>query len=475
LRISATKKDIIWSYLGYFFNLGVNVIILPFVLRFLNQEELGIWYTFTSVYSLVIMIDIGFSTTFVKNLTYAWSGAKELQSEGISQVSDKETVNIHLYAVIYQTTKKILFILSGFVLLLMLTLGSAYIYSISISLDKHIVLIAYLIYSAGGWANVFFNYRLLALKSIGAYAGAQQSLVVSRAAQLLVSGIGVSMGGGLIVLASSYFLSGLIMRIVAGYIFKRCGEAKDFIHYDLSRVTKQEKQHTLKILWNNIKKASAATVAGTIMGQSGTLFCSKFIGVLETASYGLCLQLVLALCGIGRIFYDTNTAALTGAKIKQDIAAQKKIFSTAAVVFWMTVACGLVFLSVFGPALLNIIGSNTGFSRSVFIITGVYLLIEMNCSMHCHFISLSNTYPFARTYIMAAVFQTSVFGVLAFFYHITLMNILLISLLTRIIFFGFWWPAACLKELDLSVPRLFRLGFAQLYAYIKGAFYAKGK
>jgi hypothetical protein len=419
------------------------------------------------------MIDLGFSTTFVKNLTYAWSGAKELQSEGISKVSNNEKKNIHLYAVIYQTTKRVLFVLSGIVLLLMLTAGSAYIYSININLDKHIVLIAYLIYSAGGWANVFFNYRLLALKSIGAYAGAQQALVVSRAVQLLVSGIGVSLGGGLIVLASSYFLSGLIMRTVAGYIFKKCGEAKDFIHYDLSRVTEQEKRHTLKTLWNNIKKTSAVTVAGTIMGQSGTLFCSKFIGVLETASYGLCLQLGLALCGIGRIFYDTNIAALTDAKIKEDTVVQKKIFSTAVVIFLITVACGLVFLSVLGPALLNILGSNTGFSRSVFILTGTYLLIEMNCAMYCHLISLSNTYPFARTYIIAAVFQTSVFGVLAFFYHITLTNILLISLLTRIIFFGFWWPAVCLKELDLSVPRLFRLGSAQIYTYFKGAFYAK--
>ena len=49
MNIKITTKDFFWSYLGYFFNVGVVVILLPFILKFLPAEEVGLWYTFVSI------------------------------------------------------------------------------------------------------------------------------------------------------------------------------------------------------------------------------------------------------------------------------------------------------------------------------------------------------------------------------------------------------------------------------------------
>ena len=39
MNIKITTRDFFWSYLGYF-NVGVVVILLPFILKFLPAEEL---------------------------------------------------------------------------------------------------------------------------------------------------------------------------------------------------------------------------------------------------------------------------------------------------------------------------------------------------------------------------------------------------------------------------------------------------
>ena len=49
MAVNIGKKDVIWSYLGYFFNLCTNIILMPFILRAVEGNELGLWYTFLSV------------------------------------------------------------------------------------------------------------------------------------------------------------------------------------------------------------------------------------------------------------------------------------------------------------------------------------------------------------------------------------------------------------------------------------------
>jgi O-antigen/teichoic acid export membrane protein len=66
--IKITKEDVIWNYAGSILNLGMNVIILPFVLRILSTEELGLWYVFGSISALVSLLDFGFSPSIMRNI-----------------------------------------------------------------------------------------------------------------------------------------------------------------------------------------------------------------------------------------------------------------------------------------------------------------------------------------------------------------------------------------------------------------------
>lgn len=467
MNINVTKNDFIWSYLGHFFNLGTNIILLPVILRILTPEEIGIWYTFASVYALVILIDFGFSTNLIRNLTYAWSGAKKLISEGMPNIPDDSFVNKHMFAVVFQTTRKICLIISLIVLFVMATLGTIYIYNISMEMMILPVLIAWGIYISGSWANIYFNYYVLGLKSVGYIAGSQQAVVGAKIIQLIISVTGLLLGGGLIAVSAAYFLSGIVMRYIAKvklYKYSNIGSLlRDEIHF----ISKNEIKDTMKIIWKNAKKAGIVTIFSTIYAQSGMLVCSAYIGVAEAAVYGLSLQLLAVISGVGQIFYQTNIASLTNARLNNDLSKEQKIFSTAIVLLWVCVIGGSIFLVFFGNVLLVFINSNVTLILSILIIVSVYKLLEDNFALSMHFISMRNTYPFVKTCIVTAFAQIAGYTALILFGRLTLISIVMVNLFSRFIFLAWKWPIVCLKELKLNYFQLACIGVNNIFCLLK--------
>ena len=82
--ISIGKKDVFWSYIGSFFKLAANIILLPFMLHYLSDEDLGLWYVFAGISQFVVLLDFGFAPALSRNISYIWCGAKELKKENVS-------------------------------------------------------------------------------------------------------------------------------------------------------------------------------------------------------------------------------------------------------------------------------------------------------------------------------------------------------------------------------------------------------
>ena len=61
MGIKITKQDIMWNYAGSIFNIGMGIFVLPFVLKMLTTDELGVWYVFGSIAALITLLDFGFS------------------------------------------------------------------------------------------------------------------------------------------------------------------------------------------------------------------------------------------------------------------------------------------------------------------------------------------------------------------------------------------------------------------------------
>lgn len=73
--IKITKKDVMWGYIGQFFQIGSGIITLPLVLRLLTPDEVGMNYLMLTISTMVALLDFGFSGQFGLNFTFVNSGA----------------------------------------------------------------------------------------------------------------------------------------------------------------------------------------------------------------------------------------------------------------------------------------------------------------------------------------------------------------------------------------------------------------
>ena len=78
MKIKSGFKDVVWSYVGTFLRFGSSLLVLPFILKTIPSEQLGIWYIFQTLNSLVALLDFGFSGTVVRNVAYSWAGVADL-------------------------------------------------------------------------------------------------------------------------------------------------------------------------------------------------------------------------------------------------------------------------------------------------------------------------------------------------------------------------------------------------------------
>ncbi|MDR0686148.1 MAG: hypothetical protein LBF79_01620, partial [Dysgonamonadaceae bacterium] len=86
--INIGRKDVLWNYAATFLQLGVGVIMLPFILRVFPQETVDVWTIFTTIMTLTNLLDFGYNPSFARNVSYVVSGVKELKTTGYNIVEN---------------------------------------------------------------------------------------------------------------------------------------------------------------------------------------------------------------------------------------------------------------------------------------------------------------------------------------------------------------------------------------------------
>ena len=108
MNIDITKKDIIWGYFAQFFSMASGLLVLPFILRLLTPEEIGMNYLMLTVGSMVSLFDFGFAPQFGRNFSYIFSGAQVLHKEGVElNNAANRDINYRLLSTMIGTAKSI--------------------------------------------------------------------------------------------------------------------------------------------------------------------------------------------------------------------------------------------------------------------------------------------------------------------------------------------------------------------------------
>lgn len=471
--IKITKKDVIWNYAGSILNLGMSVIILPFVLKLLTTEELGLWYVFGSISALVSLLDFGFSPSIMRNIIYAWSGADKLNKEGTPEMAINVGPNYSLMVNLIHASKRIYFIIATLAGLFLVFLGTPYIHSL-VNYEVNKYLFAWLIYSVGVFLNLYYSYWNPLLKGIGAIKEANQVQVISRLIYFVLTILGLSFGGGIFWLSIMYLLSGLLLRILSKLVFERVSNIKDYNKKDTDYSANIKE--LLKTIWPNAKKQGLVTVGAWLITKSTTLLSSYFYGLEETAQLGLSLQLYGFIGGFSSLLFNSYAPEIISSKLGGNIDRFKELFARSIIIQWIVSIMGVLAVVCIGPLALKIIGANSSLlPRPILIILGVILILEWNHSTFATLITLTNRVPFLASSLLSGAGIVILSLVLANFTNLGVFGLVLSQGIIQIIYNNWYWPRYVCIENETSIYQLAKDGLNDVFQIVRKILGLKGR
>lgn len=454
MGIKIIKSDVIWGYLGTILYSGINIILLPFILSQLTANELGLWYTFTSIGGLASLIDFGFVMTISRNVSYAWSGAKQLSQTGICNNGIISGPNIKLFSEVFKVSKLIYLITSLFTLLALSTIGTLYIVDIAQgSIAKNDYIWAWYVFIISVFLNIYFAYWAPVLKGVGAIKENYQALVLSKSLQLIISIIGLLLGFGLFAVSTGFLMGHLSYRIVCGYMFYHYDEVKRYKNEIINhRVSIEDKIRTFKLMWPNAYKQGLMSISKFMTDKFSTIICSAFLGLEVTAAYGVSMQLFGLVQTIGNIFFNTYLPLFNQLRISNDRKTAYKYFNISFGMQLVTAICGGVTIILFANPILRFIGSQST-PLPVYPSIGLFAFFFINSyqNLFVAYIITSNQMPMFKPYVICALIMVLLqFAFSILFPSWGVWSIILPMIFVELAYNGWKWPMYVFKDFQVS-------------------------
>lgn len=457
MAINITKSDVKWSYLSLFLFNGINVLLLPFILAYLNTAEVGLWYTFTAVSGLVIILDFGFMTTLSRNVTFIWAGAEEITSSGFKENSKDQTKrpNYQLFVKLFKTTKLIYLVLGLAIFIILLSLGSLYVYSVSkADLPVATIMVSWIIYATAVFLNMRYAYWNAILKGIGAIKRNQQLLIITKMSQLFFTIIGVLLGFGLIAVSVAYLLSIIINRILAHFMFYTYQDNKKTIKPLINiAISRSEIRDVFKKILPNTFRQGLISISNYVNLRSTTLLSSAFLGLNVTASLGLVLQIINLITVVANTFFNTFLPQFSSYRVKREFKLLRLRFKKAIIINYIIIFISFLVVLFAGDFILNLFNSNVELlSWQYMLVIMIYIFLYNNHTIFSTLIATKNILPHYKAFIISSiiviVLQVTFLNLLPI-----LWSLILPILIVQLTYNNWKWPLAALKDLGYKVKK----------------------
>lgn len=448
------RKDVIWTYLGKFFTVGVNIILLPLVMAALSESELGLWYVFASISQIVSLFDFGFSATISRHMTYAFSGAGKLEKTYVTD-SVFNKPNEQLMAEIIVTCRMVYLVISSTGLLVMSTAGTVYIYHVMHDDIQGTFLYAWGLYVISVFLNMFYGYWSALLHGIGAVSEQNRMAVISKVIQLLTAAVLLASGAGLTGFVLSYLVSGVSLRILGKIYFRKKTEVlnlKETVR--MSRV-----RNCFSVIWTTAWRDGLIMLSQYFSTQANTLLCAYYIDLKVTGVYGVVTQLVTVLSSVASAYFSAYQPQYSNACLIRDTAEQKRITCTTDFIYKIIFWSGMAATILFGLPVLRILRPDMEIEIPVLFFTGFFYYLYNQQGLFVSMIASSNRILCCRSYVVTAVCSFCCSLILVRNFQAGIWGIIAAGLITNLLYNNWKWPLFVLRELDISYLDIYREGY----------------
>lgn len=464
ISLRASKRDVLWNYAGTIISMGSSFLLLPILLVFLNDNELGLWYVFLAISSLTNLFEFGFNPTFARNIVYVIGGARELSSFECVRQSIDDGVDWHLLRTVMKTCKFIYSSIAMIALFLVTVPGTIYIHGISGSIPGEIVWPAWVVFCISIFLNLYFLYWNTFLRGAGDVAGENRAITIAKIAQLVVSYILVSWGWGLLGASLGYLAYGLLLRFIAARSFLTHSQLVNGLEGDSSKIDLSEMVEIVKSISGIAWRDGVVQLAAYFSTQATTMVCSATLTLAQTGTYSVLMQFANAIASVSSAYARSYYPTFQSAFVENNIDVERDVVSKSTAVYWIFMVLGTIFCCLVVLPILPLFKPDVHVDIYLFALLSIYLGLWQQHSMFCNFIVGMNQIPYLFAYVAASVAGLLISIVLIKVFSLGAYGLVLGQAISQAVFNNFRWPRWVARKLGVGYFYFLANGFNKIKA-----------
>ncbi|GAB3930516.1 lipopolysaccharide biosynthesis protein [Larkinella terrae] len=364
------------------------VLLIPFILRQFSPAEISLWYLFSTVISLNLMIDLGLGVTFTRFIAYAMGGSNGTTGGSTSKDNHTEPAPNRSYLLKVVGTQQILFAwLTGLVFLLLTIGGTLSVYRPIHFLSNpnegwiawSIVILATTITFRG---NAYSTY----LQGINRVAEFRRYETVFSLAAIVTSLLMLHFKAGLVGLVAVNQLWNILSVLRNRWM---CYQYNEGVFVSSQRF--KFDNAILKEIWPAAWRSGVGVLMSYGLIQSSSLIYAQSNQVEQVSAYLFAMRIMQIIITFAQApFYSKLPlmARLYAQDNRQQIIDVAKKGMQRA--HWTFVA-GFTGVALFAQPMMQMIGSNIQFiDQKLWAIMGIAFFVERYGAMHLQLYSITN-------------------------------------------------------------------------------------
>lgn len=457
----ATRRDIVWGYIAQALNIGAGLILLPVILHYLPQEDVGLWFVFVTLGSLALLLEFGFQPTMARNTAYVYAGAQTLVKKGLSSPPPEgQQLNLPLLGELVHTARGIYRIVALISFIVLMGGGTFYISTLlTPSQNPWVYLPAWVAFGLGYVATFYYGYFNGLLQGRGDITAANKVVVITRGTLIVLGALFVILGYGLPGLGAASLISAVVGRwaSVRYYFVDARPEARQA---HINRPS-QGSPLLLKTLWHNSWRLGVVHLGAFLIQRSSILIASSLLGLAASASYGMTITILMALLSVATVIANVQMPHLNALQVSGSRQELRSIYGEILILAWGVFVAGLIFLATLGDGLLKAIASNTPLlSGPELLFLGAIVLLELNHSLAAAYITTKNEVPFLKAAVYSGLSIAGLSVVLVSEWGV--WGLIFAQGVVQLAYNNWKWPMEALKDLGGGWLDILRCGGRQV-------------
>jgi O-antigen/teichoic acid export membrane protein len=346
------RSAMLYGVLGTALRAGAQFFLLPFVLVVLPPKELGIWWLFLSLGTLVVLADFGFGQALTRVYSFLWAGAEDFDTEGLRAPPEKGEPNLKRLRQVHLAAARLyLYLAVG----AMTVIGVAGTWLVA----SHIAQTARPLWNWAAWFtflvatgyNLATSYWGMACQGVNRVRAYQAAMLWSSLLYFVLAASLLMAGQGLMALV----VASAVRAFLARRLWRRA-----FLEAVPPPAEPVMPDPTLfPRLWPNARRFGVTFIGSYLLTNGNILIGSQILPEAEFASLGLSTQVGFFLVGLANLWLNVKWPEITIMRTQGRMEELTRLFTRRLALMLLTLLGLAALVLIAGNALLAFKGTQT--------------------------------------------------------------------------------------------------------------------